>query len=136
MSWFDKLFGEDNGSNDDYLNKRSQRRQKAKQQEKRESLLPQNNDICSMRFCTFVHSSSSSMWMIDTDTLALIFASSSVLLLCLTKFIFGINLFLVCLFTIKEANDVKKLSNKKSVNHYFHKTMTFMKDQRENFAFQ
>ena len=56
MSWFDKLFGEDNGSNDDYLNKRSQRRQ--------------------------------------------------------------------------------KLSNKKSVNHYFHKTMTFMKDQRENFAFQ
>ena len=54
--WFDKLFGEDNGSNDDYLNKRSQRRQ--------------------------------------------------------------------------------KLSNKKSVNHYFHKTMTFMKDQRENFAFQ
>lgn len=45
MSWFDKLFGEDNGSNDDYLNKRSQRRQKAKQQEKRESLLPQNNDV-------------------------------------------------------------------------------------------
>ncbi|MCG7338421.1 DNA translocase FtsK [Staphylococcus sp. ACRSN] len=45
MSWFDKLFGEDNGSNDDYLNKRSQRRQKAKQQENRESLLPQNNDV-------------------------------------------------------------------------------------------
>ena len=36
MSWFDKLFGEDNESTDNYLNKRSQRRQKATQQEEHE----------------------------------------------------------------------------------------------------
>ncbi|NKR47321.1 hypothetical protein GS506_26455 [Rhodococcus hoagii] len=34
MSWFDKLFGEDNDSTEDYLSKRNQRRQKATQQEK------------------------------------------------------------------------------------------------------
>ena len=45
MSWFDKLFGEDNESTDNYLNKRSQRRQKATQQEEHDSLLPQNNDV-------------------------------------------------------------------------------------------
>ncbi|RIN32535.1 DNA translocase FtsK [Staphylococcus succinus] len=45
MSWFDKLFGEDNDSTEDYLNKRSQRRQKATQQEEQDSLLPQNNDV-------------------------------------------------------------------------------------------
>ncbi|MDW8565275.1 DNA translocase FtsK [Staphylococcus shinii] len=45
MSWFDKLFGEDNDSSEDYLNKRSQRRQKATQQEDQDSLLPQNNDV-------------------------------------------------------------------------------------------
>lgn len=45
MSWFDKLFGEDNDSSEDYLNKRSQRRQKATQQENQDSLLPQNNDV-------------------------------------------------------------------------------------------
>ena len=45
MSWFDKLFGEDNNDNEDYLNKRSQRRQKAIKQDNRDSLLPQNNDV-------------------------------------------------------------------------------------------
>ncbi|WP_436854138.1 DNA translocase FtsK [Staphylococcus caeli] len=45
MSWFDKLFGEDNNSDEDYLSKRSQRRQKAVQHETRDSLLPQNNDV-------------------------------------------------------------------------------------------
>ncbi|SCS32125.1 DNA translocase FtsK [Staphylococcus caeli] len=45
MSWFDKLFGEDNNSDEDYLSKRSQRRQKATQHEYRDSLLPQNNDV-------------------------------------------------------------------------------------------
>ncbi|ANQ64557.1 DNA translocase FtsK [Staphylococcus equorum] len=44
MSWFDKLFGEDNDSTEDYLSKRNQRRQKAKPQEQ-DSLLPQNNDV-------------------------------------------------------------------------------------------
>lgn len=44
MSWFDKLFGEDNDSTEDYLSKRNQRRQKATQQEQ-DSLLPQNNDV-------------------------------------------------------------------------------------------
>ena len=45
MSWFDKLFGEDNDSSEDYLNKRSQRRQKATEQDDQDSLLPQNNDV-------------------------------------------------------------------------------------------
>ncbi|MDG0844550.1 FtsK/SpoIIIE domain-containing protein [Staphylococcus equorum] len=45
MSWFDKLFGEDNDSTEDYLSKRNQRRQKAAQQEEQDSLLPQNNDV-------------------------------------------------------------------------------------------
>ncbi|MGO2078211.1 MAG: DNA translocase FtsK, partial [Staphylococcus equorum] len=45
MSWFDKLFGEDNDSTEDYLSKRNQRRQKATQQEEQDSLLPQNNDV-------------------------------------------------------------------------------------------
>ncbi|BBK27916.1 DNA translocase FtsK [Staphylococcus arlettae] len=46
MSWFDKLFGEENDSQDDYLAKRNQRRHKAKQnQNDKDSLLPQNNDV-------------------------------------------------------------------------------------------
>lgn len=46
MSWFDKLFGEENDSKDDYLTKRNQRRHKAKQnQNDKDSLLPQNNDV-------------------------------------------------------------------------------------------
>ena len=43
MSWFDKLFGEENDPNKDYLNKRNQRRQKS--QEHQDTLLPQNNDV-------------------------------------------------------------------------------------------
>src|SRR5699024_11655230 len=45
MSWFDKLFGEENDPNKDYLNKRNQRRQKNMQQEHQDTLLPQNNDV-------------------------------------------------------------------------------------------
>ena len=46
MSWFDKLFGEENDSQDYYLAKRNQRRHKAKQnQNDKDSLLPQNNDV-------------------------------------------------------------------------------------------
>lgn len=45
MSWFDKLFGEENDPNKDYLNKRNQRRQKSTQQEHQDTLLPQNNDV-------------------------------------------------------------------------------------------
>ena len=44
MSWFDKLFGEQDNPNKDYLNKRSHRRQKAKY-DHQHTLLPQNNDI-------------------------------------------------------------------------------------------
>ncbi|MCY1604023.1 DNA translocase FtsK [Staphylococcus pettenkoferi] len=44
MSWFDKLFGEQDNPNKDYLNKRSHRRQKAKYNHQH-TLLPQNNDI-------------------------------------------------------------------------------------------
>lgn len=44
MSWFDKLFGEQDNPNKDYLNKRSHRRQKAKY-DQQHTLLPQNNDI-------------------------------------------------------------------------------------------
>ncbi|CAM3084418.1 DNA translocase FtsK [Staphylococcus argensis] len=44
MSWFDKLFGEQDNPNKDYLNKRSHRRQKAKY-DNQHTLLPQNNDI-------------------------------------------------------------------------------------------
>src|SRR5699024_10170520 len=43
MSWFDKLFGEENDPNKDYLNKRNQRRQES--QEHQDTLLPQNNDV-------------------------------------------------------------------------------------------
>ena len=46
MSWFDKLFGEDNDSNDDLLRKNKKRRQGTQsQQNNQDSLLPQNNDI-------------------------------------------------------------------------------------------
>ncbi|MEY8603726.1 DNA translocase FtsK [Staphylococcus nepalensis] len=45
MSWFDKLFGDENDPNKDYLNKRNQRRQKNMQQEHKDTLLPQNNDV-------------------------------------------------------------------------------------------
>ena len=48
MSWFDKLFGEDNGSNDDLLSKNKNRRQSQQsKQNNQDSLLPQNNDIYS-----------------------------------------------------------------------------------------
>lgn len=48
MSWFDKLFGEDNGSNDDLLRKNKNRRQSQQsKQNNQDSLLPQNNDIYS-----------------------------------------------------------------------------------------
>ncbi|MCU5746132.1 DNA translocase FtsK [Staphylococcus sp. SQ8-PEA] len=43
MSWFDKLFGEED-SNNDYLSRRNKRRQ-SNQKEKQHTLLPQNNDI-------------------------------------------------------------------------------------------
>ncbi len=45
MSWFDKLFGEENDSNEDYLNNRNKRRQKANQSDEQDTLLPQNNDV-------------------------------------------------------------------------------------------
>ena len=46
MSWFDKLFGEDNDSNSDLLRKNKKRRQSSQsQQNNQDSLLPQNNDI-------------------------------------------------------------------------------------------
>ncbi|MEB6569149.1 DNA translocase FtsK [Staphylococcus auricularis] len=45
MSWFDKLFGEDNESNDKPVNKRQQRREKIERQQKQDSLLSQHNDI-------------------------------------------------------------------------------------------
>lgn len=44
MSWFDKLFGEDNDSNDDAFY-RKQRRQSNKNIDNENSLLPENNDI-------------------------------------------------------------------------------------------
>ena len=48
MSWFDKLFGDDNGSNDDLLRKNKNRRQSQQsKQNNQDSLLPQNNDIYS-----------------------------------------------------------------------------------------
>ncbi|MGJ5711682.1 DNA translocase FtsK [Staphylococcus auricularis] len=47
MSWFDKLFGEDNESNDKPVNKRQQRREKIERQQKQDSLLSQHNDIYS-----------------------------------------------------------------------------------------
>ncbi|MCG2563361.1 DNA translocase FtsK [Staphylococcus epidermidis] len=48
MSWFDKLFGDDNGSNDDLLRKNKNRRQyQQSKQNNQDSLLPQNNDIYS-----------------------------------------------------------------------------------------
>ena len=48
MSWFDKLFGDDNGSNDDLLRKNKNRRQSQQsKQNTQDSLLPQNNDIYS-----------------------------------------------------------------------------------------
>lgn len=45
MSWFDKLFGEEKDSNEDYLNNRNKRRQKANQSDEQDTLLPQNNDV-------------------------------------------------------------------------------------------
>ena len=45
MSWFDKLFGEDNDSNDDLLRKKKRRQGTQSQQNNQDSLLPQNNDI-------------------------------------------------------------------------------------------
>ncbi|WP_213562948.1 DNA translocase FtsK [Staphylococcus auricularis] len=45
MSWFDKIFGEDNESNDKPVNKRQQRREKIERQQKQDSLLSQHNDI-------------------------------------------------------------------------------------------
>ena len=45
MSWFDKLFGEDNDSNDDLLRKIKRRQGTQSQQNNQDSLLPQNNDI-------------------------------------------------------------------------------------------
>ena len=46
MSWFDKLFGEDNDSNDDLLRKnKKEDRALQSQQNNQDSLLPQNNDI-------------------------------------------------------------------------------------------
>ncbi|WP_251519774.1 DNA translocase FtsK [Staphylococcus sp. Marseille-Q6910] len=45
MSWFDKLFGEDNDSSNSYLNKRNQRRQRANERERHDSLHSQNNDV-------------------------------------------------------------------------------------------
>ena len=47
MSWFDKLFGEDDSSKDAYQRKYTQRRQQSKQSEsvRKDELLPQNNDV-------------------------------------------------------------------------------------------
>ena len=45
MSWFDKLFGEDNDSNSDLLRKIKRRQSSQSQQNNQDSLLPQNNDI-------------------------------------------------------------------------------------------
>ena len=46
MSWFDKLFGEDNDSNDDLLRKNKKKRQDNQlKHNNQDSLLPQNNDI-------------------------------------------------------------------------------------------
>ena len=46
MSWFDKLFGEDNDSNDDLIHRRKKRRQESQNIDNdHDSLLPQNNDI-------------------------------------------------------------------------------------------
>ncbi|HFG9097694.1 TPA: DNA translocase FtsK [Staphylococcus argenteus] len=48
MSWFDKLFGEDNDSNDDLIHRKKKRRQESQNIENdHDSLLPQNNDIYS-----------------------------------------------------------------------------------------
>ena len=46
MSWFDKLFGEDNDSNEDILRNKNKRRQANQSNDTHhDSLLPQNNDI-------------------------------------------------------------------------------------------
>lgn len=46
MSWFDKLFGEDNDSNEDILRNKNKRRQANQSNDtNHDSLLPQNNDI-------------------------------------------------------------------------------------------
>lgn len=46
MSWFDKLFGEDNDSNEDILRNKNKRRQATQSNDSNhDSLLPQNNDI-------------------------------------------------------------------------------------------
>ena len=46
MSWFDKLFGEDNDSNEDILRNKIKRRQANQSNDtNHDSLLPQNNDI-------------------------------------------------------------------------------------------
>lgn len=42
MSWFDKLFGEDNDSNDDLIHRKKHRRQSSQDHD---SLLPENDDI-------------------------------------------------------------------------------------------
>ncbi|HCG2355387.1 TPA: DNA translocase FtsK [Staphylococcus aureus] len=48
MSWFDKLFGEDNDSNDDLIHRKKKRRQESQNIDNdHDSLLPQNNDIYS-----------------------------------------------------------------------------------------
>lgn len=48
MSWFDKLFGEDNDSNDNLIHRKKKRRQESQNIENdHDSLLPQNNDIYS-----------------------------------------------------------------------------------------
>ncbi len=47
-SWFDKLFGEDNDSNDHSIHRKKKRRQESQNIDNdHDSLLPQNNDIYS-----------------------------------------------------------------------------------------
>ena len=47
MSWFDKLFGEDNDSNDDLIHRKKKRQESQNIDNDHDSLLPQNNDIYS-----------------------------------------------------------------------------------------
>ncbi|EHJ08262.1 FtsK/SpoIIIE family protein [Staphylococcus simiae CCM 7213 = CCUG 51256] len=45
MSWFDKLFGEDNDSSDDLIHRKKKRQSSLQKDNHHDSLLPQNNDI-------------------------------------------------------------------------------------------